>query len=131
MDTLKDTVYNKIVTVIKNNQIDIHSPFSIITKGMEIINTMNDLNGHEKKALLIKTLRTLAAGKDGVAGTSDDLLPPRVVDEVQRMIDNGLIDDYVAVVKDVTKGKFDFKQAVDVAVRTAPFCLQLCGKKLS
>lgn len=130
MDKLTQAVYDQVMEVLQKNQIDINSPFSVITKGMEIINRFEQLNGHEKKALLIKTLRAIAAGKDGVAGTADDVLPARVVEEIQRMVDIGLVDDYANVIHSVVKGKFDLNKVVDVATKTVPICCGLLGKKI-
>lgn len=127
MDTVQQVVFDGILDVIKKNQIDVNSPFSVITKGMEIINGFKHLNGFEKRALLVKVLREVAAGKDKVAGTADDLLPASVIESIQQLLDAGLVEDYAVVLKDVVKGKFDFNKTVEVAAKTLPFCFALCG----
>jgi hypothetical protein len=131
MENLIQSVYTQITEIIKSNQIDVNSPFSIITKSMEVISTLQELNGHQKKALLLRTLKDIAAGTDRVAGTSDDVIPAKVIEEITKMMDSGLIDDYVKIILDVAQGKFTFARAVDVAAKTVPFCFSLCGRKTS
>jgi hypothetical protein len=126
MENLIQNVYTQITDIIKSHQIDVNSPFSIITKSMEVISTLHQLNGHQKKALLLRTLKDIAAGKDRVAGTSDDIIPAKVVDEITKMMESGLIDDYVRIILDVAQGKFTFTRAVAV-----PFCFSLCGRNTS
>lgn len=134
MDHLVQEVSKQVLDVLKNNKIDINSPFAIITKSMEVVNSFQHFNGHEKKALVLRVLKKIAAGKDGIAGTEDDIIPPKVMEQIQKLLESGLVDDYTKVLSDVVKGKFDFdikkmdmSKAAEVVIKTAPMCFSLCG----
>ena len=122
------SVYDVLVSSIQNKEVNVKSPLSIVVKGMEIINSHQHLNRNEVNALLKKTLQRIAAGKDHIAGTKDDLIPIHVIDEIQRIIDSGMIDDFVMVVKDVANGKYNIQDMVTVATKYVPFCLKMCFK---
>lgn len=91
------------------------NPMNIVGVGMELMNKYPTLTGSEKRALLIKCLHNLAAGKDGVLGTADDAIPKPIVDAITKLVDGNLINDIISLVADVAKGRFDTKKAVAVA----------------
>lgn len=131
MATVQEIVYEKISVILKSNQVNTESPFVIMTKSMEVIQTLpQELIKNEKKnELLVDVLTRIAAGADGVQGTADDLVPARVVDEIKRMLENNLVNDFANVVKDVSKGKFDFNTVVALAPAAAPMCMSCFGGK--
>lgn len=91
------------------------NPMNIVGVGMELMNKYPTLTGSEKKALLIKCLHNLAAGKDGVLGTADDAIPKPIVDAITKLVEGNLINDVISLVADVSKGRFDTKKAIAVA----------------
>lgn len=46
----------------------------------------------------IAALKTLASGRDGVAGTADDVIPPAVVAVLTFLIENGVAEDILGLV---------------------------------
>jgi hypothetical protein len=134
MEELKKTVASQLAEAVSSNKINIASPFAVVTKTMEIIQTFPNLNGYEKKALLMKTLREVAAGKDGVLGTDDDLLPPRTVEGIQVLLDKDLMEDLTSTVLDIAKGKVNFKKVAETAKKSLPIlkgCLAPLFAKLT
>lgn len=67
----------------------------------------------------VAALRQVASGRDGVAGTADDLIPQNVVDLLAFLIENGVAQDIVSL---VTGGVFGaaVKRVLQLAKR-------LCG----
>ena len=124
-NTIQEVVYEKMVCFIRSNQVNVNSPFAIVTKGMEAVQGIHNVSSAEKRSILQDVLSRIAVGKDGVAGTSDDILPPKVMDEIKRMLESGLIDDFMSVAKDIAKGRFDLKNVAATAARAAPMCFKL------
>ena len=129
MATVQEIVYEKMSVILKSNQVNTESPFAIMTKSMEVIHGLpQEMLKHEKKNdLLIAVLTRIAAGVDGVQGTADDILPSRVIEEIKKMIDNDLVNDFARVVKDVSNGKFDFSTVAELAPKAAPMCMGCFG----
>jgi len=132
MTTVQELVYDKVSMIIKTNQVNTESPFAIITKSMEVIQALPHemLTTEKKNAVLVDVLTRIAAGLDGVQGTADDILPTRVVDEMKRLLENDLVNDFANVVKDVSNGKFDLKAVVALAPKVAPSCMSCFGAKV-
>lgn len=71
------------------------------------------------KAEAIAALRKLASGRDGVAGTADDLIPASVVGVLEFLLENEVAADIVAL---VPTGAFGV-----LAKRAVQFFRRLCG----
>lgn len=87
------------------------NPMNVVGVGMQLINKYSVLSGTEKKTLLVKCLHNIAAGKDGVLGTADDTIPKPIVDAITKLIEGNLMDGVISLVADVTKGRFNTKEA--------------------
>lgn len=90
---------------------------------MEIMQQYPSLNESEKRALLFQVLKQVAAGKDGVEGTADDIIDAKIVAQLKYMLENNIVQDVMSVVTDAAHGKFDI-------VKTGGF-LQKCLPLLS
>ena len=130
-----DQVVFELQNFIVNDKASLN-PVNLIVKGMEVAQKLPNMSGAEKKALVISALEKVAAGKDGVTGTDDDLIPQEVVASIRAVLEKNLVGDIIDVVADIVKGKFDLQKATDVAkdtVQVAVGCfkgLKLCfGKK--
>lgn len=94
------------------------NPIKLIAKSMELLHTQKHwkvLSGAEKKELLLGALETIAKGRDGVQGTSDDLLPADFVVTIKLMLERNLVSQVIDVVAATAKGHFDIIQAKKVA----------------
>lgn len=126
-----NVVTEQLTSIIKSNKVDTSSPFAIVAKGMEIVNQFPSMNGHEKKALLMKVLRQIAAGKDGIEGTADDLLPMKTLDAIQMMLDKDLVSDFANVASDIAKGKINLQKVVETAQKSVPLIVACLGPLLA
>lgn len=124
-------VSEQLSSAIKANAIDVSSPFAVVTKGMEIVQRLPAMKGSEKKELLLKVLRQIAAGKDGIEGTADDLLPAKTVDAIQMLLEKDLIADFTTIATDIAKGKVDLQKAAETAKKALPLVLACLGPLLS
>lgn len=84
---------------------------ALVAKGMELLAQYPTLNESEKKALLFQVLQTIAAGKDGVQGTSDDVIDTKTLAQLKFMLENNIVQDMVSVIEDVAAGKFKLDKA--------------------
>lgn len=91
------------------------NPMAVIAKGMEVLDKVQGLSGADKKVLLVSALRKIAAGKDGVAGTEDDVFPPEIVEGVRVILEKDLVSNLIDLIVSVTKGEYDINQIVHVA----------------
>jgi hypothetical protein len=87
-------------------------PMEIIGVGMQFIERYSHLTGAEKKELFIKALEYIANGKDGVAGTEDDVIPEKTVGVIKLMLDNGIVEQTIDLVSDIAKGKYDINKTI-------------------
>lgn len=126
-----NVVTEQLTSIIKSNKVDTSSAFAIVAKGMEIVNQFPSMNGHEKKALLMKVLRQIAAGKDGIEGTADDLLPMKTLDAIQMMLDKDLVSDFANVASDIAKGKINLQKVVETAQKSVPLIVACLGPLLA
>lgn len=116
---------------IINKEFEGKSPIAIVTKGMELINDVPELLGATKKNILIKVIERIAAGKDNVLGTEDDLLSKDTIEIFHLIVDNHIIDGIIDVVVDASKGKFHIGKAAALAQTVAsssvvPKCFEKC-----
>lgn len=84
---------------------------AIVAKGMELLKEYPSLNESEKKALLFQSLQTIAAGKDGIQGTSDDVIDAKTLAQLKFMLENNIVQDMVSVFNDIATGKFKLDKA--------------------
>lgn len=111
---------------ILKKEIDGKSPMVIITKGMELMETFPNMKGPEKKDLLIKVIQRISAGKDGIVGTEDDIIPKECVDALQTILDKNLLEGVVGVISDAARGKFNLNKAMVVTEDVKKVCLPAC-----
>lgn len=106
------------------------TPAALIAKGMEIVQKQcKDMLGSDKKQLLLMVFEKVAAGKDGVVGTSDDVLPPQVVEIVKMLLEKNLVGDMIDVISAAANGKFELQPAVQVAQGCFAACFAATNNK--
>lgn len=107
------------------------SAMTVIAKGMEIMDTFPNLTGQEKKDRLMKVIYKVAAGKDGVLGTDDDILPKECIDMLQTILEKNLLEDTIKIISDTANGKFNIHNAMAVAQTAGQACLPILSKCFS
>lgn len=85
---------------------------ALVRKGMEIVEKFTQLDGQQKKDLVIAAIRKFANGEDGVAGTADDRIPACVVAGVVALLEHNLVEDLIDVVVAATRGGLDINAVV-------------------
>lgn len=113
----------QLMQAVEAGTVDKNSPMAIVAKGMELIDKA--AAGGNKKELLLKILERVIAGKDGVLGTDDDLLPAKTVQDIQTLLKSNVLESMVETIVDITRGKFDINKA-----KTTAFSLFEVFKKL-
>lgn len=118
----------KLMATLANRKVPITSAMDLLRFAMEIADTFPKLSGRDKKARVIEALQVIAAGKDGISGTKDDLIPVRVMQGLKSFIeDEDLLKDAIDLIIAATKGHLDMNKALNVAQRFALFLASLCG----
>lgn len=107
------------------------SAMTVIAKGMEIMDTFPNLTGQEKKDRLMKVIYKVAAGKDGVLGTDDDILPKECVDMLQTILEKNLLEDTIKIISETANGKFNIHKAMATATAAGQACLPFLSKCFS
>lgn len=69
---------------------------SSTTSAVSVIQLVTRATSSKEEAVAV--LRQLAAGQDGVQGTSDDVIPAAVVEVLAYLIQSGVAEDIVAIV---------------------------------
>ena len=100
------TFVTSIRNAIKNNSIDTSSAMKLIVISMEIMESF-DVNNNDKKEYVIMAIQEIAKGEDMIIGTSDDIIPPEVVESLITMINNNLLDEIIDIVCLASKGEFN------------------------
>lgn len=105
-------------------------PMEIVGVGMQFMERYSHLTGAEKKEMFVKALEYIANGKDGVAGTDDDIIPKKTVDTIKLLLDNGIVEQTIDLVSDIAKGKYDINKTVTsiVEISTRTGCFGFCKR---
>lgn len=77
------------------------TPLPIIKYLMKILDVDNMLTGSEKRNLVVEVLSYICAGKDGISGTADDLIPPNILEGIIALITSGVIDEVITLIHTV------------------------------
>jgi hypothetical protein len=94
------TVETKVRDAIIENDIPI-APMAMIKYIMQLVDVDKTMSGLEKKELVIKVLDHVCAGKDGIMGTDDDLIPESIVDGIGALLRSGVIDEVITLLHTV------------------------------
>lgn len=90
--TIMENVYNKFMKeVLKKDSIKINNTIDFIKSLWLIINELNTLSYDEKKHIAIHTLNNIAAGKDGILNTPDDLIESHILYYLDMLIESDMI----------------------------------------
>lgn len=107
---------------ILKKELEATSATGIIAKGMELMQTFPNMSGDQKKKLLVQVIEKLAAGQDGIVGTSDDIIPAACVESLKTFLEKDLLGDVINVVLDASRGKFNLQKATETAEKVKKAC---------
>lgn len=93
-------------SAIINKKVNVSSAIDIVTKTMELaaIRFAGE-PGATKQKYVITVLTEIAKGQDGIAGTSDDLIPETVMRTLKFLIENDVIEQIIVNVWKAAKGR--------------------------
>tara|TARA_B100001250_G_scaffold403816_1_gene418872 strand:- start:1114 stop:1503 length:390 start_codon:yes stop_codon:yes gene_type:complete len=99
-----------LTEMIKQREIETGNIFSLIKQIVKIIDETNKsskikLSSPEKHDIVMSIILDVAKGKDGILGTSDDIIPPKVIEEIQMMKDTSLLSDCISLINDAMSKK--------------------------
>ena len=115
LDDLVETVYKNLSL---NSLIKHFTTYELIVNIMELVENIDTINNSiahersEKKELVIAVLNKLAKGKDGVAGTDDDLISVEKINSIKLLLESSLVGDFIEVVVKATKGNININKVV-------------------
>lgn len=109
METHKE-VATLIMKIISNKQVNIKSAIDLLKLVMTQVEKIKGLKGKEKALMVALVIEEVAKGKDGVAGTDDDLISPFVMKGIKALIENNLIGSTVEVIIDASKGHIEINK---------------------
>ena len=99
-----------LTEMIKQREIETNNIFTLIKQIVRIIDETNKsskkkLSHPEKHDIVMSIILDVAKGKDGILGTSDDIIPPKVIEEIKMMKDTSLLSDCISLINDAMSKK--------------------------
>lgn len=99
-----------LTEMIKQNELDTGNLFKFIKNIIKIVDETNKaskikLSSTEKHDVVMSIILDVAKGKDGILGTSDDLIPPHIIEEIHAMKNTSLLSDCIALTREVLDKK--------------------------
>lgn len=88
---------SKFQTKLQNHP-NISSAVGLITTGMKMLKEMGVADAAKQKELLLQLLHRVAAGKDGVSGTADDLISPKILEQLNMLLNTQMATDIISTV---------------------------------
>ena len=96
-------ITSDLLIAIHSKKIDASSAVSIVVKTMELAEGFPAL---DKKSLVLETLKAIAVGADGQAGTADDLIKPDVIAAIEFLLNSGVVADMIDALVGAARGMF-------------------------
>lgn len=115
MESISQRVASNFMERVTSKKVEINSGMDVLKCMMQIIESYPMLNGRQKKDVIIHTMRDIAAGKDGILGTADDIIPLFVVHHIQMMVESDLLSSAIDLVCEATKGLIPINQTSSIA----------------
>jgi len=93
-----------------NFAVDVYKRVHAINKSQKL-----NLPNHEAIRITVDFVREIAKGKDGVIGTSDDLIDPETTQQIVAMLGSDLLEDVLRMITDAVK--------LELSCYTSVFCI--------
>tara|TARA_Y100000389_G_scaffold83976_1_gene80588 strand:+ start:22980 stop:23342 length:363 start_codon:yes stop_codon:yes gene_type:complete len=92
--------------MLANNSLDTSNAVVLLKQIVERLeDQLPKVKKDEKVKYVVHFLSEIAKGKDGVAGTADDIIPPKIIQEIQKMTETDLVTDIINLCMDVAQRK--------------------------
>lgn len=98
-------VYNNLLLEISKDDVKIDNTLDIIKSLWFIVNGFINLTQDEKKTIVIHTLNDIAAGKDGILNTEDDIIEPHILYGLNMLIKCDMITSTIDLICEVSQIK--------------------------
>jgi hypothetical protein len=102
---MESRVYQNFVKELTHEKVQIDTAFDVIKYLVKAMNEFYDLNGRQKKRVVIKVLEDICSGPDGILYTEDDLLPRHIIDGLRLLIETGMISSSIDLVCEAVLAK--------------------------
>jgi hypothetical protein len=124
-------VYKNLLIEVSKDEVEIISSIDIIKSLWFIVNGFINLTDIEKKALIIHTLNDIAAGKDGILNTKDDIIEPQILYGLQMLIECNMISSTIDLICEVSHIKTTYTYSTYLYKCFAYLCCSCKRNKLS
>lgn len=92
--------------MLANNQLATTNSITLLKQIMERLERdLPKVAREEKVKYVVHYLSEIAKGKDGIAGTADDVIAPEVMKDLQKMTESSMLSDVLDLCMDVVNGK--------------------------
>ena len=125
-----------LTEMIKQREIETNNIFTLIKQIVRIIDETNKSSKKklhpEKHDIVMSIILDVAKGKDGILGTSDDIIPPKVIEEIKMMKDTSLLSDCISLINDAMSKNDVVFQNVSIVFQNVGFrcCVSLSSTQL-
>ena len=90
--------------MLANNQLTTTNAIVLLKEIIERLESeLPKVSREDKIKYVVHYLSEIAKGKDGIAGTDDDIIPESVMKELQKMTDSSILTDVINLCMDVVK----------------------------
>jgi hypothetical protein len=91
-----------LLHMLSTNQLNKTNTIVLLQEIIERLeNEFPHIDGREKIEYIVHFLKEVAKGKDGIMGTQDDIIPPNVLTDIQKLVDTNVLHDIIQLCKDV------------------------------
>lgn len=102
---IKFRVYRNFIKHVTKEDVQIDTVLDILRSLVLVVNDFSHLSQTEKKALIIDTFHDIAAGKDGILGTADDVIAPNIVKGIDMLIECNLVSAVIDLIIEATHAR--------------------------
>lgn len=98
-------VYKHFLEKVAHEKIKLENPIDVLRSLWYIVDGFGNLSKDDKKKIVILLIEDIAAGKDGILDTEDDIIPYHILKPIIRMIECDLITSTIDLICEATHMK--------------------------
>lgn len=119
-------VYKHFIEKVSNERIKLENPLDVLKSLWHIVDKLGHLSNNDKKKVIILLIEDVAAGKDGILDTDDDIIPSNIVKLMIMMIECDMITSTIDLICEVTQIKTSVTMSMYVFQLLSYFCFCKC-----